>query len=417
MLYFYKIIIILTILIFYKFYLSKQNNKFFMINDTPSLTEHFHTLFTPFYISKDDRRDTKLENIFVKKYRDLFKKRGRNDFITKMISFGSTGMFSHEFKKKLLIEMTTRSQILNLKNKLFKTEKEILENIKNKKVDLGVVSDFRNFKKMEMYGDVHFISTLPDKYLFAITTRCSGIINFAGITCRKIGIEHKDKDLWEKVINVFNLDIELKIFSPNKTKYDIMIDMDKNDVDNIDVFFYCDYFPNSFISTILKGSVSQKDKHKSIYKDNILIQYPTIDEFKDGVPKFKTHDHCSFIPKTLSINETKPDMMDNPERYNMYYFFNDNAFWYKSYKFNEILVCNSELSDQISYELSKIIFERLAMRRIDKLIPNENVKIRIHKGAQYFIDEVMKNKQLKDFEIDYNDDGFENDNPGSLHRG
>jgi hypothetical protein len=191
-----------------------------------------------------------------------------------------------------------------------------------------------------------------------------------------------------------------------------MIEMDKGIVD---VFFYCDYFPNTFISEILKGSVSNKEKHKSIYKDNILIQYPTIDEFKEGVAKFSKYDYCSFIPKTLSINETKPDMIGNPERYNMYYFFNDNAFWYKSYKFNEILVCNVKLPEQISYELSKIIFERLAMRRIDKLIPNENVKIQIHKGTQIFIDEVMKNKQLKDFEIDYNDDNYENDNPGSLH--
>jgi hypothetical protein len=412
MLYFYKIIIILTILIFYKFHLSKQKDETLVINDTYPVLEHFHTLFTPFYISKDERRNTKLENIFGKKYRDLFKKRGNNDFITKLITFGSTNMFSHEFKKKLLIEITTQSQILNLKNKIFETEKEIFENLKSEKINIGVVSDFRNLKKMEMYDDIHFISTLPDKYLFAITARCTGIINFTGITCRTVGIEHKDIDLWNKVISVFNLDVKLHIFEPNKTKYEIMIEMDKGIVD---VFFYCDYFPNTFISEILKGSVSNKEKHKSIYKDNILIQYPTIDEFKEGVAKFSKYDYCSFIPKTLSINETKPDMIGNPERYNMYYFFNDNAFWYKSYKFNEILVCNVKLPEQISYELSKIIFERLAMRRIDKLIPNENVKIQIHKGTQIFIDEVMRNKQLKDFEIDYNDDNYENDNPGSLH--
>ena len=165
----------------------------------------------------------------------------------------------------------------------------------------------------------------------------------------------------------------------------------------VDVFFYCDYFPNNFISTLLRGSVSHRNRHESIYKNNIMIQFPYVDTFKAGTYKFKKNTPCSFSQKTLSINETTNDMMEDPKRYNLYYLFNDGSFWYNTYKYNEILVCHKSILSQISYEISKVIFERLAMREVDKLILSQTVKIQIHQGALKFIEEVTNDKMFKDF--------------------
>ena len=59
------------------------------------------------------------------------------------------------------------------------------------------------------------------------------------------------------------------------------------------------------------------------------------------------------------------------------------------------------IMDVIGYDLAKIIYENLAMRDNDKLIPNENVDILFNSGALRFVEEVTNGKKLKNFHIDH----------------
>jgi len=380
------------------------------ITNNNEIHEGFHTLYTPFYSSKEERHNQLLENRYARQFRNLFRNFSNTDkqFTKTMTTLLSNKYHSPAFRKKILIEITTQSDLLNVNDKILNNDEEIFSHLLNEecsseKIDgykLGIVSDYHFYKhknnlKNNSYTSnkklqqLHFISKLADKYLFAITSRCSGIINFSGIPCRKVGVEKRDYEMWK----LFMRGYDIELISYDKSKRELLEIMFKG---VIDVFLYCDYFPNIFVSTLV------------ISKDTLLIEFPHYNDggvgnggiFQENIFKgdVKENKVAPFIPKTLSINEG----IDEPQKYNIYY---TSPYWYKTYKFNEILISNVELPSHIGYKLAQIIYERLAMRDNDKLFPNEDTKIQIQPGALKFIENITNNMSLEDHEFQCYDDG------------
>ncbi len=322
---FYKIIALLIIAIIF-------------VNGNKEI-EHFHTLFTPHYVTKYDREKKK-------------DKWWSTNWVRQEITISFPENFSQRLKARILLDVGNHSRILSLKQV---SEDGMLS-----------ISD-------TIFPNGLFISKLADKYLFAITRYCDNVIDFRDIKCRKVGVQSQYKHIWEKFLELFKIDVNVIMVNN-----DDPIDQLKHN--RMDVFLYCDYFPNTLISKVLLD-------------DNLtLVKFPNPNK---ETPKDQL---CGFILRNIEINELPHQSVPyNPypvRLYNPYNMFGNN-FRYRTYKFNEVLVSNKSSIDPIvGYDIAKIIFERLSMRNIDRLVPIGGQRMEIDQGALKFIEEVTQTKNL-----------------------
>lgn len=331
--------------------------------------EHFITLFTPFYIPKSDRKNI----LSFTTAHSLYNK----NIIKTTVTLYFPIFFSNHLKTRILLDISNHTPI-----------ETITELTTQEEANLTVMDEIE-LSIMHQTPEVKFVSKLANRYLFAITRYCDRIIDFRDIKCRKIGIHPNFRHVWTAFLQLFKLD-GLRLVDINQNPNDVESPMNVlNYIRNgkIDVYLHCDYFPNQLITRALL------DDGNSTLE---LVKFPFLTK-EDIIHNNMNQNINLFKLQRLSINELmhkeKTDRPSDIRHYNAYQMFGED-FSYRTYSISEILITQTKLPKEITYWISKVIYERLAMRNNDSLISTNGLKIQYAEGTLDFIEEVTQSAKL-----------------------
>jgi hypothetical protein len=350
-----------------------------------SIIENYVTYFLPFYDNEKSELDSFYENKDYNRYNI------KKQIIYKPIYFGFLKGEQDYTTRSLIMLLLAKSNIYQVSQKRYNQIKDIIQDLNENRIQLSLLSfpyiSYFSFYRGETpynYNNIKYLLSIYKKYLYPITKRVHRIENLGNIPYgTKIGVV---KDGVTKTGNVISHDI--LTFMGYREGSDYQYIEYESDLEllagfamgQFELMMYIGYFPDTNLNKFLEKSVSEEvyilpftiPRESVFYEKN--FQY--YQEYIDLNLTSK-----NYLPKRFNgeeWNQFKPDL--------------------KSLCFDEYLITNSKVDDDIIYNIMKTYYENIDKINEFPEIKNRplskvnierdtNMPILYHPGSQRFYEE------------------------------
>jgi TRAP-type uncharacterized transport system substrate-binding protein len=307
--------------------------------------ENYYNLFIP---SLD--KDVKLisdTNIF--KYNN---DKIKYEYYYKLIKFGfNTNNYmiddQHLFVTTLIKNILAYSNIINIKIVPCNTSYQIFQKILDNSIDIGITSTpilMRLYNSNLLTDNISYISNLNYHYLYIITNKYTNISSLKQLKNKKInlGVQNTTVSICaENILDELNL-VPYATYMPYNDNIDIALLKLANQ--NLDVVFFTDTYPSKYLAKYNKNKVYQ------------IIPIEDIDN------KIFTAKYSYYTPT---------------------YFYDTIP----TYKFSNIMICNTNIDEAITYHTIKQIFTNKSNNTLQPPYPDikETIYIPLHPGSRKYL--------------------------------
>lgn len=347
--------------------------------------ENYVTYFLPFYNNEKSELDSFYENEDYNRYNI------KKQIIYKPIYFGFLGNEQDYTTRSLIMLLLAKSNIYQVSKKPYSKIQDIIQDLNQNRIQLSLLSfpyiSYFTFYRGETpynYNNIKYLLSIYKKYLYCVTKRVHRIENLGNIPFgTKIGVV---KDGVTKTGNVISNDVLNFLGYREKTDYTYI--EYKNDIELLNGFInnefelmmYIGYFPDTNLNQFLTRSVAQE-----VYILPFTIPRESVFYEKN----------FQYYPEYIDLNLTSKNYLPkkfNGEEWNQY---KPNL---KSLCFDEYLITNSQVDDDIIYNIMKTYYDNIDKINEFPEIKNRplskvnierdtNMPILYHPGSQRFYEE------------------------------
>ncbi len=373
----YKKIIILCILILIFIGINEYLKK--------NMIENYVTYFLPFYNNEKSELDSFYENQDYNRYNI------KKQIIYKPIYFGFLKGEQDYTTRSLIMLLLAKSNIYQVSQIRYSQIKDIIQNLNENRIQLSLLSfpyiSYFTFYRGETpynYNNIKYLLSVYKKYLYAVTKRIHKIENLGDIPYgTKIGVV---KDGVTKKGNVISHDVLTFMGYREGSDYQYVEYNSELELlagfgmGQFELMMYIGYFPDTNLNKFLERSVSEE-----VYILPFTIPRESVFYEKN----------FQYYPEYIDLNLTSKNYLPkkfNGEEWNQ---FKPNL---KSLCFDEYLITNSKVDDDIIYNIMKTYYENIDKINEFPEIKNHplskvnierdtNMPILYHPGSQRFYEE------------------------------
>ncbi len=373
----YKKIIILLILILLFIGMNEYLKK--------NMIENYVTYFLPFYDNEKSELDSFYENQDYNRYNI------KKQIIYKPIYFGFLKGEQDYTTRSLIMLLLAKSNIYQVSQIRYSQIKDIIQNLNENRIQLSLLSfpyiSYFTFYRGETpynYNNIKYLLSVYKKYLYAVTKRIHKIENLGDIPYgTKIGVV---KDGVTKKGNVISHDVLTFMGYREGSDYQYVEYNSELELlagfgmGQFELMMYIGYFPDTNLNKFLERSVSEE-----VYILPFTIPRESVFYAKN----------FQYYPEYIDLNLTSKNYL--PKRFNgeEWNQFKPNL---KSLCFDEYLITNSKVDDDIIYNIMKTYYENIDKINEFPEIKNHplskvnierdtNMPILYHPGSQRFYEE------------------------------
>ncbi len=373
----YKKIIILLILILLFIGMNEYLKK--------NMIENYVTYFLPFYNNEKSELDSFYENQDYNRYNI------KKQIIYKPIYFGFLKGEQDYTTRSLIMLLLAKSNIYQVSQIRYSQIKDIIQNLNENRIQLSLLSfpyiSYFTFYRGETpynYNNIKYLLSVYKKYLYAVTKRIHKIENLGDIPYgTKIGVV---KDGVTKKGNVISHDVLTFMGYREGSDYQYVEYNSELELlagfgmGQFELMMYIGYFPDTNLNKFLERSVSEE-----VYILPFTIPRESVFYAKN----------FQYYPEYIDLNLTSKNYL--PKRFNgeEWNQFKPNL---KSLCFDEYLITNSKVDDDIIYNIMKTYYENIDKINEFPEIKNHplskvnierdtNMPILYHPGSQRFYEE------------------------------
>lgn len=357
--YYFIILFLIIIILLFKIKINKKNN-----------IEHFYTLFLPFYYPETIKK----YQIYQKNFTTDYQPKYQTKFLISNQQLKYT--YLHLFLKSLIAYNYPITKVyLNSPNdhdrNLFKKIKE-----KEYKNTLAVIPGpilANEYTNSYNNDNLRFITTMDEQYIFILAPIDKNIDTIIDLDGKTIGVGQK-YSLWHQVANdVFNnANINFKPYHNSLRKT-----LEKLYNNELDAIIITDSYPSNIMNFIFYNFYNlhliSLDK---IYNLDFYYFKTTLD--LNQMPSLYLP-QASYREKHVDF--LKASLFSNYNRLSRKYLFYYSNF--TTYKFINYLITNDQMNDELSYMITKHIFNN------NKLLKKSNnaylyLPIQFQNGAKKY---------------------------------
>ncbi len=373
----YKKIIILLILILLFIGMNEYLKK--------NMIENYVTYFLPFYDNEKSELDSFYENQDYNRYNI------KKQIIYKPIYFGFLKGEQDYTTRSLIMLLLAKSNIYQVSQIRYSQIKDIIQNLNENRIQLSLLSfpyiSYFTFYRGETpynYNNIKYLLSVYKKYLYPVTKRIHKIENLGDIPYgTKIGVV---KDGVTKKGNVISHDVLTFMGYREGSDYQYVEYNSELELlagfgmGQFELMMYIGYFPDTNLNKFLERSVSEE-----VYILPFTIPRESVFYAKN----------FQYYPEYIDLNLTSKNYL--PKRFNgeEWNQFKPNL---KSLCFDEYLITNSKVDDDIIYNIMKTYYENIDKINEFPEIKNHplskvnierdtNMPILYHPGSQRFYEE------------------------------
>lgn len=337
-----------------------------LYNYSTNNTEHFYTLFLPFYDPNS-----------ISKY-NSYKNNTKYNGPTYTVNFTMSAQqyLYTNFKLFLKSLIAHNYPIINVDFETINNDRDILQKLNiTTKNDLAIIPAPIIINELihNNIENVEFITSMNEQYIFILSPIDKNIDTIYDLHNKKIGVGTKNS-LWDQcATDIFN-NINVK-YQPYYASFKMMLQELYNN--NIDAIVITDSFPSNILNYIFTNFYNlHLISLNSIH--NLDFYYTKTDLDLNKLSAIYVP-HPTFSEK--HIDYTKASIFDNFNRLSNKYLFYNSQFI--TYKFPNYLLSNKNFDDNLAYMITKHIFNN--QKLLEKSANAHSIyPIEFNKGAKKY---------------------------------